>query len=450
MEHWFDTSKLQQATSSLAAPEPADILGHTPDTPNRRETQKLTASSPQEGGPSPRVVSPLAESLISRQALPSFPKEFNKNYVESLDRRYLIILLLTLLLEPLVIWYLLRTHPLEMSEQEIAKLQSKYADLFLSEFNVENVAGEAPRDYALLRQTAERIPEIVSETVTAETQARVPAIRPETVNPETQTMPGEHRESLRKLKALSRQLSMRTLSREVERIGLLGVITSGSGVVSYEPVNDILEFADSTAWDIDRALAEVKTLRVPRPGVDYFGPTVHAGATRNSGKVFIAPKEVRGKRNTSSGVTAEEIVTQLAEASQKMVSPHRIFERVAPTPSPFGLRSRPTNGSVTRDPEKIREQVLAHNPAIQDCYRYQLKNNPTLKGKITVRFTINPSGHVINAQVYSSSFTSDSMPIELPEMEDCILNKVRKWRDFGQVEETIGEITLRQTYVFGY
>lgn len=455
MEHWFDTSKLQKATPSIEAPEPADLPGHTPDTPNRRDTQKLTSANPHDGGSYQRIVSPLAESFISRQApLPSFPKEFNKNYVESLDRRYLLILLLTLLLEPLVIWYLLQTHPFEIAEHEIAKLQSKYADLFLSEFKVENSAGEATSEYELLRQTSERIPQIVSETVNPETRSVVPPIRPETVSPETQGMPGEYRESLRKINTLSRQLSLRTLSHEVERIGLLGVITSGSGVISYEPVNDILEYADSTAWDIDRALSEVNTLRVPRAGIDYFGPPVNAGtryrASNGSVEVFIAPKEARGKRATTSGVTAEDIVTELAEASQEAVSPNRVFERVAPTPGLVGLRSRPTNGYATRDREKIRELVLAHNPAIQDCYRYQLKNNPTLKGKITIRFTINPSGHVIDARVYSSSFTSDAMPIELPEMEDCILNKIRKWRDFGQVDEVIGEVTLRQTYVFGY
>jgi hypothetical protein len=73
-----------------------------------------------------------------------------------------------------------------------------------------------------------------------------------------------------------------------------------------------------------------------------------------------------------------------------------------------------------------------------------------LKGKITIRFTINPSGHVVDARVYSFAFTMDSVPVELPDMTDCILNKIRNWRDFGQVDEAIGNLTFRQTYVFGY
>jgi hypothetical protein len=279
-------------------------------------------------------------------------------------------------------------------------------------------------------------------------------------------LPGEQREAMRRINTAARQRGMQALSEHVERIGLLGVITSGSGIVSRAPVTDILEFADSTVGDIDHALSQVKVLRIPRAGVDYFGTGV--GAAAGSGRfggfgqspgeqVHIAARELRGKRATSSGIVPEDIVTGLAAAPQKKIERNSTFERVAsapalvpPTPGISGLRSRPTNGHATRERDQIRDLVAAHNPAIQDCYRKQLKGDIALKGKVTVRFTINPMGHVVDAQVVKSAMTSGAEPVALPELEACILNKIRNWRDFGQVDEATGEVTYRQTYVFGY
>jgi hypothetical protein len=397
--------------------------------------------------------------------LQAFPKEFNKNYLEALDQRYWIILLATLLLEPLLIWYLMRTHPLGMTEHEIAKLQNKYAELFLSEFKVEDPLEEEKAHNELLLRATEAIPQIVGEATGLEPNINLPRFRPN-ASPEARALPGEQREALRRINTAARQRGMQALSEHVERIGLLGVITSGSGIISRAPVTDILEFADSTAGDIDRALSQVKVLRVPRAGVDYFGPGIGASAGSGRGgsfgqslgdQVHIAAKELRGKRATSSGIVPEDIVSGLAAAPQKKVERNRTFERVAPapalvppTPGISGLRPRPTDGQATRERDKIRELVAAHNPAIQDCYRKQLKDNVTLKGKVTVRFTVNPMGHVVDAEVVKSEMRADATLVALPELEACILNKIRNWRDFGQVDESIGEVTYRQTYVFGY
>jgi hypothetical protein len=396
-------------------------------------------------------------------SLQTFPKEFNKNYLETLDRRYWVILLVTLLLEPLLIWYLMRTHPLGITEKEIAKLQNKYAELFLSEFKVEDPLEEEKTHNELLLRATEAIPQIVGEATGVEPNINLSRVRPN-ASPEARALPGEQREALRRINTAARQRGMQALSEHVERIGLLGVITSGSGIVSRAPVTDILEFADSTAGDIDFALAQVKMLRIPRAGVDYFGTTVGSGSRSGGGfgqnlgdQVHIASKELRGKRATSSGIVPEDIVTGLAAAPQKKVERNSTFERVAsaptlvpPTPGVSGLRSRPSNGYATRERDKIRDLVAAHNPAIQDCYRKQLKGDIALKGKVTVRFTVNPTGHVVDAQVVKSAMMSGAEPVTLPDLEACIVNKIRNWRDFGQVDESTGEVTYRQTYVFGY
>jgi len=462
VEHWSDTTQLQKATSpeNGAAP-PADDQPLIPATASETVDHGDVSSRPPHHMP-----------------LPEFPKEFNKNYFDSLDRRYVAILILTLILEPLLIWYFLRTQPVHLNLQDIANLQNRYAELFLSEFKEEAPATEPASPPEMISRAAEAIPKILEhvEGLPSGGAANLPRLKPGKARPEARVLSGENREAVRRLNTAARQRGMQALSEAVERIGLLGVITSGSDMISRTPVTDILEYADSTAGDIDEALAQVKELRVPRAGVDYYGLGVGPGlnGVRSGGfgndnfddQVHIAPKEIRGRRTTSSGVMPEDIVTGLAAAPQKTIERHQSFERVASTPGLLplekaaagsnilagiaGLRGRTLKGPATRNPERIREIVLSHSPAIQDCYRRQLKGNAALKGKVAVRFTVNPSGHVSEVEIVKSEMTADGIPVQLPQIEECILAKIRKWRDFGQVDESQGEVTFRQTYNFGY
>lgn len=474
MDQWSDTKDLQKVASPLTGADPEALVDDSASSdvsllPPEPEAALADLAPEELPAPHPIIVK-------------TFPKEFNKNYFEALDRRYLLIFIITLLLEPLVIWYLLRTRPLDISDHEVAKLQNKYAELFLSEFKIEEAPpATTPRANDILARASEAIPQALEgfegalpkNVVGPETNIKLPGLKSRRGNasPETRALSGENREAQRRLNVASRQRGMQAISEEVERIGLLGVITSGSSG-SVSPVTDILQYADSTIGDIDNALAHIQRLRVPRAGVDYFGTSISGGGrngfnhefTRD--EVYIAEKELRGTRATSSGIMAEDIVTGLATASQKTIDRNQQFETVASAPnllpvSPAhsgaaplagitGLRGRPAKGPATRDRERIREIVLAHSPAIQDCYRRQLKGNAALKGKVSVRFTVNPLGYVSEVEVVKSEMMADGVPVQLPQLEECILGKIRKWRDFGQVDDSQGDVTFRQTYNFGY
>ena len=476
MDQWSDTKDLQKVASPPTDAEPEALVDDAVSSEVSLlppEPEASLADLTPEELPAPHAVT-----------VKTFPKEFNKNYFEALDRRYLLIFIITLLLEPLVIWYLLRTRPLDFSDHEVAKLQNKYAELFLSEFKIEETpAATAPPATDILARASEAIPQALERVEGAlpknvagpETNIKLPSLKSRrgNANPETRALSGENREAQRRLNVASRQRGMQAISEEVERIGLLGVITSGSsGLVSPSPVTDILQYADSTIGDIDNALAQVQKLRVPRAGVDYFGTSISGGGPNGlnhelaRGEVYIADKELRGTRATSSGIMAEDIVTGLATASQKTIARNQQFETVASAPSLLpvspthsgaaplagisGLRGRPVKGPATRDRERIREIVLAHSPAIQDCYRRQLKGNAALKGKVSVRFTVNSLGYVSEVEIVKSEMMADGVPVQLPQMEECILGKIRKWRDFGQVDDSQGDVTFRQTYNFGY
>jgi len=373
-----------------------------------------------------------------------FPKEFNRRFLRSLDWRFFIVLLLVLIFEPALILYMVLHHPPRTDEQYFAKLQSKYVDLFLQDFVVETPAPDKPKNELLVYAKE------YAENLAGEAFGTTP---PPTYNPPA---PGE---GTRETRTGSRERARGALSESVGRIGVLGIITGGgSGLVSAEPVEQILNFSDLNAVDLEKKLSEVSILRVPRAGDDYFGPSVGSSlGGRGAFKpedIMLAQRNVRGSRQTQSGVSAEDLVSGLAAAPNKKVIANRNFEKVAEVPNLIdrarnispgigGLRGRPETGQASRDPKVLKEIVMAHNPAIQDCYRAQLKMNPQLKGKVEVRFKISPPGYVTEVSILSST-------IDLPELQRCILSKIARWKDFGRVDSSFGEVSLRQTYVFGY
>jgi hypothetical protein len=77
-----------------------------------------------------------------------------------------------------------------------------------------------------------------------------------------------------------------------------------------------------------------------------------------------------------------------------------------------------THGSL--NPEQIRRVVLAHRGALQACYEIEAQKDPTLKGGVTISWTIDPSGAVTSANVAGST-------IHNPRVEGCVLRQVRTW-----------------------
>ncbi|MBI5193671.1 MAG: energy transducer TonB [Nitrospirae bacterium] len=56
-----------------------------------------------------------------------------------------------------------------------------------------------------------------------------------------------------------------------------------------------------------------------------------------------------------------------------------------------------------RSRESIKEVLTSYSGSITFLYKKALRDNPELKGTITVEFTIEPSGEIINARIVSST-----------------------------------------------
>ena len=75
-------------------------------------------------------------------------------------------------------------------------------------------------------------------------------------------------------------------------------------------------------------------------------------------------------------------------------------------------------GSLSK--EVIRRVIHGHLNEVRFCYEQELSSRPDMRGRVTVRFVIAPSGAVHTAAVESSS-------LEATRTEACIVQALRRW-----------------------
>lgn len=93
-------------------------------------------------------------------------------------------------------------------------------------------------------------------------------------------------------------------------------------------------------------------------------------------------------------------------------------------------------GSLSRG--DIEKTVNRRAGALKSCYESELKKDNTLKGKIEVQFTIQPSGRVSVARVTTNTMNSTAVG-------SCIVAQIQRWR-FPQPSG--GDVTVKYPFVF--
>ena len=72
------------------------------------------------------------------------------------------------------------------------------------------------------------------------------------------------------------------------------------------------------------------------------------------------------------------------------------------------------------DREKLAAYVRARKGAIQQCYEKELKRNPSLKGKVVVRFSITPAGRTSDIDIEENTLGNEAVA-------SCIKTTIRGW-----------------------
>jgi hypothetical protein len=72
------------------------------------------------------------------------------------------------------------------------------------------------------------------------------------------------------------------------------------------------------------------------------------------------------------------------------------------------------------DREKLAAYVRSRKGAIQQCYEKELKRNPSLKGKVVVRFNITPAGRTSDIDIEENTLGNEGVA-------SCIKTTIRGW-----------------------
>ena len=87
--------------------------------------------------------------------------------------------------------------------------------------------------------------------------------------------------------------------------------------------------------------------------------------------------------------------------------------------------------SAELDPNAVAAKIRQYKGALIACYESALKRNPTLSGKITLRFTVNKVGKVSKAEIETDTMHDD-------DVNKCIIERASSWRfppPKGQAED---------------
>ncbi|MFQ5823109.1 MAG: AgmX/PglI C-terminal domain-containing protein [bacterium] len=382
--------------------------------------------------------------------LNKLPKHFKKKIYQGFEPRFVIILLTSLFMHSAIFLYLSYNLPEKYKSNITEKVRKQFVNLLLEGKNelssvIEKVEEESPEEdqyFNLLESFKNEfdnydptIDELLNFTNAAAPKTTTPLAERTRVN--------------RKVTGERRKRAKEAIFEEVEKIGLLGVITSESGVVSYAEIADILQFADSTAGDLEKRLAFLTSLRVPRVEASLGFKTIdirYKPFLLTKSETISKPPSIKGNRIYIDNVRAEDFVEKLGNVKEVPVKKTQKYEEVPssfPGASLHTIFSDETETRFNRDPHEVREVVLSHYPAIQDCYKQALKTNANLKGKVVVKFVVSPEGNVISAIVVSSSITDQ-------QMIECMLDRILRWNDFSLLHPSANNMAIKQTYVFGF
>lgn len=354
---------------------------------------------------------------------PAVMREFRRPFFR-VDTRFLLILLLAIFVESVVVVIMINRPAPEYSEKEIARIQERFANFVLRD--VSRSEREAEGIGAVTGAREE--PEESVETAVSETDA---AAARSSDTPAAEGSGSERASGLGERPASSaeaseaRRLSRERVSREVSNRGLLALLTGTGSAAEGQAVHSVFEESGTEGGgDLDKVLSSVEGLRTG-------GSAGLEGGGAGSGGV-------RGQRSGRQA-TIDDLVSDRPDGAAGQTSLTRKGDVMVEKPAEVqGTGTR----SQYRSAEAIQEVLMSHNPAIRYCYERELKRNPALKGKITVRITVEPEGHVSDAVVLASTMNNE-------RVERCILARIRLWKDFPPIDPSEGSVTFRQVYAFG-
>ena len=373
--------------------------------------------------------------------LEEFPPALKRKIFSNFDRRFMIILLFSFIFNIGAVLYLEKITSYEIDSKTITKIQEQYANLLLNRDFGNAITSRAGSGYQLdakvisgLAKWMDNFTFDVFRSIDEFSTFDLPMAEADAR--ETRGYSREELEGLRKTSAQRRLSSRDVLANEVRSVGLLGIISSRSQNVDYEYVQDLLEYATKNSDHLSQVLSKLSTIEIP-----------HYGSISSIRKLktisdYGQSAVIKGDRK-SADVAINELIKQfhpIDRPETETVARNIHYEKIKS--SYLNAETESKRERIKRSPAQVLNIVRSHMRALKDCYKQELRQNPHLKGKVVVRFTLNPEGAVVYASIVSSTLNS-------PRVESCILRRVRQWRNFPPCDPSIGNQTFRQAFKFG-
>jgi TonB family protein len=349
-------------------------------------------------------------------------REFRKPFFRDWDRNFNILLFICLFIEMLVVSIVSHNSGPEYSDREIARLQERFASFVLGE-----AASEQNDKVASIAQnTAAAAEEETGGEEAGSGEEEKTGKSTKEGGEESgagEGVTGEPRRPSRTEAAEVRRRDREAISQQVSNRGLLGLLTGTGTAAEGQAVRNLFNDSNSQGGagnDLDQVLASAGGLK-----------------TQGASELGSGAEGTRGGRSGSKA-NIDDLVGELESANSQSLS--RRGDLTIETPE--GEEARGTK-SVYRSAEAIQEVLYGHVNAIRYCYERELKRDPNLKGKISVRITVAADGHVKNAEIVSSTMNNE-------RVERCILARIQLWKDFKPIDSEEGDMTFRYSYAFGY
>ena len=150
---------------------------------------------------------------------------------------------------------------------------------------------------------------------------------------------------------------------------------------------------------------QLASMRAPEPdAVDTLAANVDAETASGDGDLFGAETDPDRSLAGSGGVTREAAPETEVAVAGHQVRNVEVAQEAVPEAAP-----EPTGGPGQRGMSNIRQVFDAQKTSLYSLYRRELRQDPTLEGKVMLELVIEPDGSVSSCEVVSSELGNQSL-----------------------------------------
>ncbi len=337
----------------------------------------------------------FSSAVFQRRVDKALIKKVKGSFFRSVDPRFLLVVVLSILAHVIGIYWLVK--------HKVSKQQ----------------------DIVVIEQIPERFARLIVEkplpknkkNSSSQTKTEGGGTKPA----ETKPTPGPVQRSAAERSKAQQAVTERSakVEEKVRNVGVLGMLTGVGKTAKGPAVVDVLGSRDDSREkfsSLDEALENITGLKRTQ-NVDVLDRKIV-----KSKDVTVASREVIDDLISGVGVAAS---ADLAKRGDFVIQRPESIEGAA-------------SSSAKRDNAAINQIVASHRSSIRLSYQKFLRRDPSLAGKITVRFTITASGTISNITILENSTGNG-------ELEQEIIRKIRMWQ-FDEIPE--GDVTVTYPFVF--